>query len=109
LTGFLLSYVCLLRTITLSGMARERLPPYRRGPDRQADQIIFLALMICIPRQISAVNGSLDPLKIEGDDLSLYAWFEGALAVVTLSIMSWRAVEKPVAQRTKAWVEFWRG
>jgi peptidoglycan/LPS O-acetylase OafA/YrhL len=63
--------------------------------------------MICIPWKILAVNAALKLLKIEGDQLPLYAWLLIVAALVPLSAMSYHIIEKPARERMKAWAKSW--
>jgi peptidoglycan/LPS O-acetylase OafA/YrhL len=71
-------------------------------------EISYSTYMICIPWKILAVNAALKLLKIEGDQLPLYAWLLIVAALVPLSAMSYHIIEKPARERMKAWARGWR-
>jgi peptidoglycan/LPS O-acetylase OafA/YrhL len=71
-------------------------------------EISYSTYMICIPWKIIAVNAAAKLLKIEGDQLPLYAWLLIVAALVPLSAMSYHIIEKPARERMKALAKGWR-
>ena len=71
-------------------------------------EISYSTYMICIPWKILAVNAAAKLLKIQGDQLPLYAWLLVVLALVPLSALSYHVIEKPARERMKAWAKGWQ-
>ena len=94
--------------VTLAGLAAAGSSFATQAPLVYLGEISYSTYMICIPWKILAVNAALKLLKIEGDQLPLYAWALIVAALVPLSAISYHVVEKPARERMKAWAASWR-
>ncbi|MBO9557500.1 MAG: acyltransferase [Caulobacter sp.] len=94
--------------VTLAGLAATGASFATQAPLVYLGEISYSTYMICIPWKILAVNAALKVLKIDGDQLPLYAWLVVMLALIPLSALSYHLVEKPARERMKAWANSWR-
>ncbi len=94
--------------VTLAGMAAAGSRFATQAPLVYLGEISYSTYMICIPWKILAGNAAARLLKIEGEQLPLYAWLAIVLALVPLSAMSYHLIEKPARERMKAWARGWR-
>jgi peptidoglycan/LPS O-acetylase OafA/YrhL len=94
--------------VTLAGLAASGSRVATQAPLVYLGEISYSTYMICIPWKILAVNAALKVLKIEGDQLPLYAWLLVVAALVPLSAMSYHIIEKPAREHMKAWAISWR-
>ena len=94
--------------VALAGLAATGSSFATQAPLVYLGEISYSTYMICIPWKILAVNAAEKLLKIDGDQLPLYAWLLIVAALVPLSAMSYHIVEKPMRERMKAWAKGWR-
>ena len=94
--------------VALAGLAATGSRFATQAPLVYLGEISYSTYMICIPWKILAVNAALKLLKIESDQLPLYAWLLIVAALVPLSALSYHIIEKPMRERMKAWAKGWR-
>ena len=94
--------------VTLAGLAATGSSFATQAPLVYLGEISYSTYMICIPWKILAVNAAEKLLKIDGDQLPLYAWLLIVAALVPLSALSYHIIEKPMRERMKAWANGWR-
>lgn len=94
--------------VTLAGLAATGSRFATQGAFVYLGEISYSTYMICIPWKILAVNAALKLLKIEGDQLPIYAWLLIVAALVPLSALSYHIIEKPARERMKTWANGWK-
>ncbi|MBO9706972.1 MAG: acyltransferase [Caulobacter sp.] len=94
--------------VTLAGLAASGSRFATQGAFVYLGEISYSTYMICIPWKILAVNAVLKLLKIEGDQLPVYAWLLVVAALVPLSALSYHLIEKPARERMKTWASGWK-
>jgi peptidoglycan/LPS O-acetylase OafA/YrhL len=94
--------------VMLAAMAAAGSRVASQAPLVYLGEISYSTYMICIPWKILAVNAAAKLLKIQGDQLPIYAWLVVILALVPLSALSYHIIEKPARERMKAWAKGWQ-
>jgi peptidoglycan/LPS O-acetylase OafA/YrhL len=91
--------------VALAGLAATGSSFATQAPLVYLGEISYSTYMICIPWKILGVNAALKVLKIDGDQLPLYAWLLVVAALVPLSALSYHIIEKPAREHMKAWAK----